>query len=796
MTTRCNLRWKSGAADMAMAPPLRAVPQLLWAVAAGVAFLWAAAAQPLETDLPGEVAGVLLMQSMSFFKDGDLWGASLLADDDIMYQIEFCSSVGVEGLMPNARVRLSYQKISGGVIYTCEVPKLVEGQGGEGDRRRLFGGVISTPKSPSFLVFLTTFCGYDKPAAVTDEMVYDLFYGTGLLNKTLTVDDYFNGTGPVQRNMSGYYTSCSYGQVRAPTVRVMGPVEVPCNGSVDHLLFTYPGGNNFSTSTCRGFNVEKWQYYLQNWAKSEGVESNQFTHQVMIVPMGFTLATPDCNGFIGVSTYGARLLGTVGNPFGTGFIWLSGNAFSRLEFWLHEAGHNLGLAHADTVKGCSTDDQCDWTCTMGAVSGQGIRCFNAPHNWQLGWGSAVRQLTEADLRIGKYLPLVVPPQSSGPASAVMLVMLSGATANQRFYVSARMNTPPFDLPFLASQNQKVFLLVHTYSGTETMAISRTELQAQLAVGETYSHNITGLTVWFSRWLEGQGALTSFCRRIGATEQVCGDGIDDDCDFLADVDDPDCIGRMPGGGSSEEGEFVVSVEPTVVQPLLRAPPRIALRPSPKLPPRPQWSPTVGPSPPPPPPRYDPPLPRPPPPIKPSPPPPPSPRPYPPSPRPPRPLPPSPPPPRPSPPSPPSPRPPPSPPPPRPPPFRPPPPWRPPPRPQPSPSPPSLPLRPPQPRRLPPGRPPPLRPQPSPTPPSKRNPSLPRPGPPSLRPSPPPRPPAPPPLPLPLRNPSPMKPSSSSLKRPPTTRVQRLPPSPPSPQPPPFPPSPLPPLPPSP
>jgi hypothetical protein len=88
--------------------------------------------------------------------------------------------------------------------------------------------------------------------------------------------------------------------------------------------------------------------------------------------------------FAGTASIGpqSRMLSEVNN-FGTGVVWMNGDVNLDIEFLFHEVGHNLGMAHADVPGHCDLYDQCDHTCPMGATGGQGIRCPNAPHLWQV-----------------------------------------------------------------------------------------------------------------------------------------------------------------------------------------------------------------------------------------------------------------------------------------------------------------------------------------------------------------------------------------------------------------------------
>ncbi|GLI60838.1 hypothetical protein VaNZ11_003046, partial [Volvox africanus] len=122
-----------------------------------------------------------------------------------------------------------------------------------------------------------------------------------------------------------------------------------------------------------------------------GIVPTDYHHKILYLPYGYTNLR--CNGFAGTASVGPwlRQLSPV-NRYGTGLIWMSGNVVNNIELLFHEVGHTLGMAHADIPGGCDLVDQCDHTCPMGATGGQGIRCMNAPHLWQLGWSQPMLRL--------------------------------------------------------------------------------------------------------------------------------------------------------------------------------------------------------------------------------------------------------------------------------------------------------------------------------------------------------------------------------------------------------------------
>jgi hypothetical protein len=69
---------------------------------------------------------------------------------------------------------------------------------------------------------------------------------------------------------------------------VLGPVEVPCNGTVSAPPFKT--GPNFTTSACdENDNMPKWQYWLDEWAKKTyGVNAADYHHRAIVLPRTFS----------------------------------------------------------------------------------------------------------------------------------------------------------------------------------------------------------------------------------------------------------------------------------------------------------------------------------------------------------------------------------------------------------------------------------------------------------------------------------------------------------------------------
>ncbi|GIL96148.1 hypothetical protein Vretimale_2030 [Volvox reticuliferus] len=510
-------------------------------------------------------------------------------DHHTSHQLVFCDALSSQAIPVGTPATVVYDKIIDGVMYSCSVPteKVEQATSSISSRQReLLGQFITTPLQPRILFYIVRMCGYEMPAAATVEDITDMLFTGKTTERNVT--------------LAGYYNTCSYGQVRLlpANVKVLGPAELPCNGFLKSPSpYNKSSGDGFNL-TCESDNLYKWHYWLDAWAaENYQVKSADYHHRVIVLPVGFSSASRGCGGFSGLSCPGIwSQAKTVVNGWGSSLIWWSGhNVVSRkLEILFHEIGHNYGLAHASIPGGCDLRDQCDHTCTMGATAGQGIRCLNAPHNWQIGWGWPFQTLTDNSLPYGRAVAVRIPPQLNTTASSVR-VSVSGMPQSQGVFIAARLNMYPYDLPWQFQDDGVPFLIMHTYNGTDARAYLPTQLVGEIRIGETWRDPSSSLVVRFDSWNRDTGAAARICRRSSDAEYSCNDGVDEDCDFLEDMADPDCVQPRP---------------PPCPPPSPPGPP-----PSPPLPPSPRPPPPSPPSPPPPPP---PPPPSPPPPSPPSPP----------------------------------------------------------------------------------------------------------------------------------------------------------------------------------
>ncbi|GLI65911.1 hypothetical protein VaNZ11_009558 [Volvox africanus] len=533
--------------------------------------------QVIQSNTPGNITGTMtsfeLTEMLFYLTYADPQGEKI-------FRVIFCSDVSPDIIPIATLITLEYDEIVDGIMYSCSVPvRLSEQQQQQLGRRRLqqqLGGSITTPLQPRILFYIPTFCGYDAPAAVTPDRVLDLVF-TGKWTWR-------------NRWLAAYFDFCSYGQVAIlqSNVKVLSAPEVPCNGIIPNPQ-PYNDGGIFTSSSCEQYDsMTKWHYWLDAWAaKTYGINASDYHHRVMILPSGFSATVAGCGGFAGRATAGrVSLIRTPVNTWGSGHVWWNGNSVGDLEILFHEIAHNYAMAHANVVGGCNTNDQCDHTCIMGAIGGQGIRCFNAPHNWQVGWASKpVRQLGDSDLPYGNPTSVRIPAQMSGLRTSV-LVQGGGMPVNRKLFLSVRLNSYSYDLPWQFWDDNVPFLLIHTYDGTDGNPYFTTVYLGEIRVGTIWRDNKSNISVRFDSWIKDSGAAVRICRRSSGEERDCGDGLDEDCNFLTDIEDLNCRAGVSSETKAGEVTIIANARPSSPSrgPASRRspPPRPMSKPSPPSP----------------------------------------------------------------------------------------------------------------------------------------------------------------------------------------------------------------------
>jgi len=429
------------------------------------------------------------------------------------------------------------------------------------------GGVAALPQDPSsaaalsnlpwvqtrkvtemrVLVMIASICGMPPVVQPTD------------LEKIL-----FNMAGSYAKNLQNYYYECSRGQtyLNASNSRVVGPIPIPCKYSDENVTFT--------TEDCTYSDADGWNQYAQNYIQNiMGIDISSYRHRVLVMPRFYTYEA-GCP-WLGLGTLGPDTVGPDGRYLSSS-VWISGEYWNNLMTYMHELGHTNYLHHA-TRGNC---EYCDYSCVMGGCCD--TRCFNAPHNWQLGWSNPLVVLNATTLGSGWFFFYQLPAQHTSNENTLLITpdWVQGYNFGRPYalFVSYRIDSGKYDddIPgdYLFQTN------IHMWDGLSQTSTRLTRWWGSIYTGEEWRNTTNMLVI---KQVEGgtAGATIGICRMNQVYETSCGDGQDNDCDGWVDAMDPDC--QDPTTAKAAE----------MSPPRSPRPPRPPSPPMPNTPDRPPFSP---------------------------------------------------------------------------------------------------------------------------------------------------------------------------------------------------------------
>ncbi|GAX74872.1 hypothetical protein CEUSTIGMA_g2318.t1 [Chlamydomonas eustigma] len=375
---------------------------------------------------------------------------------------------------------------------------------------------IRTVTSMSVLVMVAQVCTY--PAAVAS---------TSYIEQMM-----FDGPGSYASTLEGYYSECSQGKayLNRNNSKVVGNVVIPCS---------YNGTTiTFNTDSCSYSNNDAWHDYAQYYVQTVlGIDITPYQHRVLLLPRLFTTWT-GC-GWVGQGTLGPDQVSATG-AYLSSKVWLSGEYWNTPMSYFHELGHTNYLHHSIQA-GCQ---YCDLSCPMGGCCS--IRCFNAPHNWQLGWGGPLATLSSQNFTTGSWITFNLPAQNTAHNNMIMVQPDWNPSYNYgttySWYISYRVNSGKYDQQI---PGDYTFVTnIYWWDGQYQLMPIMTNWMAGVYNGQIF----TNMTDMFSvRQVSGGslGAVVQLCRMSQVQERSCNDGLDNDCNGLIDSEDPACIAAAAG-----------------------------------------------------------------------------------------------------------------------------------------------------------------------------------------------------------------------------------------------------------
>ena len=231
---------------------------------------------------------------------------------------------------------------------------------------------IAIKKITSIVIFLNV-CG--KSPGVDREKFKSMWYTSASVSG--------------QNTMEGYYKSCSQGYttfLEKDNYIFPNEVLVPCVGQIADTVW--------NATQCTFYELYGWANYTDNYLKDiANIDLTNYSRKIYVLPHN-----PKCPWVGKANSVGCRGSSCI--------IWLNGLTAIRLDTMFHEIGHTLGLVHSSTP----IQEYGDYSCAMGGVAG--VRCFNAPQNWFLGWAKTIADLNTLNLNENVWKSFTIPPQTS------------------------------------------------------------------------------------------------------------------------------------------------------------------------------------------------------------------------------------------------------------------------------------------------------------------------------------------------------------------------------------------------
>ncbi|EFJ45511.1 hypothetical protein VOLCADRAFT_94248 [Volvox carteri f. nagariensis] len=414
-------------------------------------------------------------------------------------------------------------------------------------------------------VFRSTSCGLYP--SINSSVVRKYWFNEESLNPKVTA------------TLQRYHSACTYGRLTfTPINNNIYDVDIPCKGTLrGGIAYDLEDGTgNIGMLDGLMALVDLAKDYLRENDRDAYRTWKQYRRKIYIFPFGWKrVYNAD---FIGRASHGC-----VSN--GNCFAFINSAPYGlateqvTVPLVFHELGHNIGLTHAAAFD--CTDPRCkvveygDLTDPMGLGAPYDLEknlvCMSAPQAYKAGWASPIpggHIAAGRDLPPGIAKTFTLPSMSLGSENMLRIITdaantaLNGSATTTRreaqraLFVSFRIRgTDPASYDSGLGRDNNIYfdlnnyVWVHEFNETANgmPGVRHSLLLAKLdnkagkdSFTQVLSTTLGGVTVRVKS-KTAKAATVTVCRFLRTNESgsSCSDGLDNDCDGLVDMDDPDC-----------------------------------------------------------------------------------------------------------------------------------------------------------------------------------------------------------------------------------------------------------------
>lgn len=378
---------------------------------------------------------------------------------------------------------------------------------------------------------------------------------------------YFNAFAPSNYvTLQSMHSTCSYNKLRFLPENniIVSNITLPCAGTFN--------GAKYNSSKCDSAEIYGWMNDAIIQARAQGVNLSKYKRRIMMLPsrpacpwggLASVGCTTSCNTWINTSPTSSEI---------------------DMPTLFQELAHNIGLMHSNRNISWASAEYGDCTDPMGCGGPNPTQrlttmsCINAPQQYKAGWSSPAYNIDFANIfPLGTYASHTLPALALSDKSMMRIKISSLPPTTQAFsprlqehvlYISYRVRQPApgYDSGLTDDMNARTY--IYTYNTTitnppypdpslppfkpmligvldnSTKRISRMpELKASRLYTTWFPNLQAGIALRFDTktTINVTISVCKMASQTESTEDECIDGIDNDCNGLADIEEPGCMG---------------------------------------------------------------------------------------------------------------------------------------------------------------------------------------------------------------------------------------------------------------